>query len=164
MTPPGSVTVRVDPVLLARLDAIAAAWGLSRAASVRRLVELADVEGLAPVGVPEMDELLAIASTKARAGHMGAVSFLAARQPQGRDAELGRLLWRAWAGAELRAALGGERRAPTCAPCAPSVRRPRPASSSSSPARCSSVPTTSCASSPPPPASAPGTGAGPGSG
>jgi hypothetical protein len=59
------VSVRLSEEMLARLDGIAAAWGLNRAATVRRLVELADVDA-GPVGVPSMDELVAIASEKAR--------------------------------------------------------------------------------------------------
>jgi predicted DNA-binding protein len=42
------VSVRFSPELLARLDATASAWGLNRAATLRRLVELADVDA-APV-------------------------------------------------------------------------------------------------------------------
>jgi len=83
--------------MLARLDGIAAAWGLNRAATVRRLVELAD-GGVAPVAVPTMDE--PIASEKARCGNMAAVSFLAARQPDQRDAEFQGLLERLGAGSQ----------------------------------------------------------------
>jgi len=93
------VSARLSPELLARLDATAAAWGLNRAATLRRLVELADVQA-APVGVPTMDELIAIASEKARAGNMAAVSFLAARQPDEREAEFHRLLERLGAGSQ----------------------------------------------------------------
>jgi hypothetical protein len=93
------VSARFSPELLARLDAIAAGWGLKRAATLRRLVELADVDA-APVGVPTMDELIAIASEKARGGNMAAVSFLAARQPDERAAEFQRLLERLGAGCQ----------------------------------------------------------------
>lgn len=87
------VSVRLSAEILASLDGIAATWGLNRAATLRRLVELADVEA-GPVGVPSMDELFAIASEKARNGNMAAVSFLAARQPDEREAEFQRLLER----------------------------------------------------------------------
>ena len=80
------VSVKFSDALLARLDGMAASWGLSRAATVRRLVELAEVAA-GPVGVPTMDELVAIASEKARNGNMAAVSFLAARQPDDADRE-----------------------------------------------------------------------------
>jgi len=60
---------RLSAVLLARLDALAAAWGLSRSAAVRRLIELADVD-TAPVGIPTMDELMEIAAERARRGNM----------------------------------------------------------------------------------------------
>jgi hypothetical protein len=39
------VSAKFSPELLARLDAIAAGWGLNRAATLRRLVEFADVCG-----------------------------------------------------------------------------------------------------------------------
>jgi hypothetical protein len=91
------VSVRLSAEMLARLDGIAASWRLNRAATVRRLVELADVDA-PPVGVPTMDELVAIASEKARCGNMSAVSFLAARQPDQREAEFARLLERLGAG------------------------------------------------------------------
>ena len=84
--------------LLVRLDSIAASWGLSRAATVRRLVEHADAEGLAPLEIPSMDELMLIAAEKARGGNMAAVTFLAARQPDERDSDLRRLLERLGAG------------------------------------------------------------------
>ena len=54
----------MSEVELARLDGIAAAWGLSRAATLRRLVATADVQGLAPVDVPDIDELVAIAAQR----------------------------------------------------------------------------------------------------
>jgi hypothetical protein len=91
------VSVRLSAEMLARLDGIAAAWGLNRATTLRRLVELADVDA-SPAGVPTMDELVAIASEKARCGNMAAVSFLAARQPDQREAEFQRLLERLGAG------------------------------------------------------------------
>jgi hypothetical protein len=94
------VSAKLLPELLARLDSTAAAWGLSRAATLRRLVELADVEGLKPTAVPSMDELIAIAAEKARAGNMAAVSFLAARQPNEREVEFQRLLERLGAGSQ----------------------------------------------------------------
>jgi hypothetical protein len=94
------VSAKLSPELLARLDSTAAAWGLSRAATLRRLVELADVEGLKPTAVPSMDELIAIAAEKARAGNMAAVSFLAARQPDEREVEFQRLLERLGAGSQ----------------------------------------------------------------
>jgi hypothetical protein len=93
------VSVRFSAEMLARLDGIAAAWGLNRAATVRRLVELADMD-LRRVGVPTMDELVAIASEKARNGNMAAVSFLAARQPDEREADFRRLLERLGAGSQ----------------------------------------------------------------
>ena len=93
------VSVKFSDVLLARLDGMAASWGLSRAATVRRLVELADVDA-APLGTPCMDELIAIASEKARNGNMAAVSFLAARQPDEREAHFQRLLERLGAGSQ----------------------------------------------------------------
>jgi hypothetical protein len=71
---------------------------VSRAAAVRRLIELADLEHLEPLAVPDMAELMAIAAEKARSGNMAAVSFLAARQPDERDVELQRLLARLGAG------------------------------------------------------------------
>ena len=89
--------VRLSAFLLARLDAMASAWGMSRSAAVRRLIEHADF-GDVPVGVPTMDELMEIASEKARNGNMAAVSFLAARQPDEREAEFQRLLERLGAG------------------------------------------------------------------
>jgi hypothetical protein len=70
---------RLSSVLLARLDKLAEAWGLSRSEVVRRLVADADADGVAPLDVPDTDELLAIASERARAGNMAAVNFLAAR-------------------------------------------------------------------------------------
>jgi hypothetical protein len=93
------VSVRLSAEMLARLDGIAATWGLNRAATVRRLVELADMDA-PPVGVPTMDELVVIASEKARNGNMAAVSFLAARQPDEREAEFQRLLERLGAGSQ----------------------------------------------------------------
>jgi hypothetical protein len=65
------VSVRLSAEMLARRDDIAASWGLNRAATVRRLVGLADVDAR-PVGVPTMDELVVIASEKARCGSMAA--------------------------------------------------------------------------------------------
>ena len=97
MSRPHSISVRLSAAMLARLDGIAAAWGLNRAATMRRLVELADLDA-PPVGVPTTDELVAIASEKARNGNMAAVSFLAARQPDQREAEFQRLLERLGAG------------------------------------------------------------------
>jgi hypothetical protein len=47
-----------------------------------------------------MDELLAIAAERARCGNMSAVNFLAARQPDEREAELHRLLARLGAARE----------------------------------------------------------------
>ena len=47
-----------------------------------------------------MDELVAIASEKARNGRMVAVSFLAARQPDEREAEFQRSLERLGAGSQ----------------------------------------------------------------
>jgi hypothetical protein len=89
---PQGMSARFSPELLARLDAIAAGWGLNRAATLRRLIETADVDGVEHLPVPTMDELIAIAAEKARNGNMAAVSFLAARQPDEREAEFARLL------------------------------------------------------------------------
>jgi hypothetical protein len=47
-----------------------------------------------------MDELIAIASEKARNGNMAAVSFLAARQPDEREVEFRHLLERLGAGSQ----------------------------------------------------------------
>jgi predicted transcriptional regulator len=60
------VSAKFSPQLLNRLDSIAAAWGLDRSATLRRLVETVDVEAAAPLAVPSMGELIAIASEKAR--------------------------------------------------------------------------------------------------
>ena len=90
----GEVHFRLSEALLERLDELAATWSTSRSGAVRRLIQTADVEHLEPLEVPSMDELMAIASEKARGGHMGAVNFLASRQPDEREAEFTRLLQR----------------------------------------------------------------------
>ena len=89
---------RLSDPLMARLDALAGGWGLSRSGAVRRLITEADVDGMPAVDVPGMDELMMIASEKARSGHMSAVAFLAARQPSERDQEFQVLLQRLGAG------------------------------------------------------------------
>jgi len=89
-----TVTAGMSRELAARLDRLAASWGVSRAAAVRRLIELANVEGLEPLEVPDMKELTRIAAEKARGGNMAAVSWLAMRQPDKREVELQRLLAR----------------------------------------------------------------------
>jgi hypothetical protein len=94
------VSAKFSPALLARLDSIAAAWGLDRSATLRRLVELADVEAAAPLAVPSMDELVKIASEKARGGNMSAVAWLAQRQPDEREANFRQLLERLGAGSQ----------------------------------------------------------------
>jgi hypothetical protein len=86
------VHFRLSPVLLERLDVVADAWSVSRSAAVRRLIETADVDGVDRLPMPTMDELIAIAAEKARGGNMAAMSFLAARQPDEREAEFARLL------------------------------------------------------------------------
>ena len=58
------------------------------------------MEAVAPLEVPTMDELIAIASEKARGGNMSAVAWLAQRQPDGREADLARLLDRRRAGSQ----------------------------------------------------------------
>jgi hypothetical protein len=88
------VSAKLSDALVERLDAIAGAWGLNRAATIRRLVATADVDGQAPPPIPDLDELHAIAAEKARQGNMSAVSFLAARQPDARERELANLLQR----------------------------------------------------------------------
>jgi predicted DNA-binding protein len=85
---------RLSDALMERLDALAGAWGLSRSGALRRLIVECDVDAVEPMAVPDMDELLAIASEKARSGNMSAVQFLAARQPDERQAELARLMAR----------------------------------------------------------------------
>jgi hypothetical protein len=94
------VSAKLSPALLARLDSIAADWGLNRASTLRRLVEIAGVDAVAPLEVPTMDELIAIASEKARAGNMSAVAWLAQRQPDEREAHLQQLLERLGAGSQ----------------------------------------------------------------
>jgi hypothetical protein len=94
------VSAKLSPELLDRLDTIAGAWGLSRSATLRRLVETVDVEAAAPLAVPSMDELIAIASDKARGGNMAAVAWLAQRQPDEREANFGQLLERLGAGSQ----------------------------------------------------------------
>jgi len=94
------VSAKLSPALLARLDSIAADWGLNRASTLRRLVEIADVDAAAPLEVPSMDELIAIASEKARGGNMSAVAWLAQRQPDEREANFRQLLERRGAGSE----------------------------------------------------------------
>jgi hypothetical protein len=92
------VSAKFSPQLLARLDSIAAAWSLDRSATLRRLVELADVDAAAPLEVPSMDELVRIAAEKARGGNMSAVAWLAQRQPDEREADFQRLMQRLGAG------------------------------------------------------------------
>ena len=89
---------RLSDALLERLDELAATWSTSRSGAIRKLIQTADVEDLEPLEVPDMEELMAIASEKARSGHMAAVSFLAARQPDEREMEFRRLLERIGAG------------------------------------------------------------------
>jgi hypothetical protein len=94
------VSAKFSPQLLNRLDSIAAAWGLDRSATLRRLVEIADVEAAAPLAVPSMDELVKIAAEKARGGNMSAVAWLAQRQPDEREANFRQLLERLGAGSQ----------------------------------------------------------------
>jgi hypothetical protein len=94
------ISAKFSPQLLNRLDSIAAAWGLDRSATLRRLVETVDVEAAAPLAVPSMDELIAIASEKARGGNMSAVAWLAQRQPDEREANFRQLLERLGAGSQ----------------------------------------------------------------
>jgi hypothetical protein len=94
------VSAKFSPQLLNRLDSIAAAWGLDRSATLRRLVETVDVEAAAPLAVPSMGELIAIASEKARGGNMSAVAWLAQRQPDEREANFRQLLERLGAGSQ----------------------------------------------------------------
>ena len=94
----GEVHFRLSETLLGRLDELAAAWSTSRSGAIRKLIELADVEHLEPLEVPDMQELTRIAAEKARGGNMAAVSFLAARQPDERELEFRRLLERIGAG------------------------------------------------------------------
>jgi hypothetical protein len=94
----GEVHFRLSEALLERLDEVAAVWSTSRSGAIRKLIETADVDGLEPLGVPDMEELTRIAAEKARGGNMAAVSFLAARQPDEREREFERLLERLGAG------------------------------------------------------------------
>jgi hypothetical protein len=94
------ISAKFSPQLLNRLDSIAAAWGLDRSATLRRLVETVDVEAAAPLAVPSMGELIAIASEKARGGNMSAVAWLAQRQPDEREANFRQLLERLGAGSQ----------------------------------------------------------------
>jgi hypothetical protein len=94
------VSAKFSPALLARLDEIAAGWGLDRSATLRRLVETVDVEAVAPLEVPTMDELIRITSEKARSGNMSAVTWLAQRQPDEREAHFQQLLERLGAGSQ----------------------------------------------------------------
>lgn len=86
--------MRVSSVLLERLDGLAAMWNVPRASAVRRLIEDADAGGVAPLGTPTMDELMRIASEKARSGNVAALNFIAARLPDEREHELQLLLAR----------------------------------------------------------------------
>jgi hypothetical protein len=94
------VSAKFSPALLARLDSIAAGWGLDRSATLRRLVEIADVEAAAPLEVPSMEELVRIAAEKARSGNMSAVAWLAQRQPDEGEANFRQLLERLGAGSQ----------------------------------------------------------------
>jgi predicted transcriptional regulator len=92
MTGPGSqVSVRVSAALRDRLDGLARSRGLSRAATLRRLIEEAPTGG-APLGVPSEEELVAVLSEKARQGNVSAVRVLLSRQPSDREARMRELL------------------------------------------------------------------------
>jgi hypothetical protein len=72
--------------------------GLEPCIDAAPAVEIADVDAAAPLEVPSMDELIAIASERARSGNMSAVAWLAQRQPDEREADFARLLERLGAG------------------------------------------------------------------
>jgi hypothetical protein len=73
---------------------------LDRSATLRRLVEIVDVEAVAPLEIPSMDELVRIAAEKARGGNMSAMAWLAQRQPDERKANFRQLLERLGAGSQ----------------------------------------------------------------
>ncbi|MDP9347246.1 MAG: ribbon-helix-helix protein, CopG family [Actinomycetota bacterium] len=84
------VTVRFSPLLLGRLDDLAAARGCSRSAVLRQLV--ADA-ALSPAdAVPDEAELLAVAAERARAGNMAAVRLLLDRAAAEPSTEFEKLL------------------------------------------------------------------------
>lgn len=80
------VSVRLSPSLVARLDALADARGLSRSVCLRQLV--ADASLLPGEEVPGHRELLQIAAERARAGNMAAVRMLLDREADRSDADL----------------------------------------------------------------------------
>jgi Ribbon-helix-helix protein, copG family len=83
------VTVRLSPMLVQRLDALAAARGMSRSACLRALV----AEGaLSPAdAIPGEAELLQVTAERARSGNMAAIRLLLDRR-DGDASEFERLL------------------------------------------------------------------------
>ena len=91
-------STNLSDVELARLDAMAARWNVNRASALRRLVAEADPEALAPPDLPDLDELLVLAASRARRGNVSAMNFLARHMPGEREAALQNLLARLGAG------------------------------------------------------------------
>ena len=80
------VHFRLSSVLLERLDAIAAGWGVSRSGAIRRLIADADVD-VARAGLPSMQEMLEVAADRARRGNIAAMNFIANHSPDPEEAE-----------------------------------------------------------------------------
>jgi hypothetical protein len=95
------VHFRLSATLLERLDVIAGVWNVSRSGAIRRLIELADVEGAgSPLEPPTLEEMLQVAGERARRGNIAAMNFLMSHLPDERDRDLERLLSRLGAGRE----------------------------------------------------------------
>jgi hypothetical protein len=93
------VHFRLSAILLERLDAISAAWDTSRSGAIRRLIELADVEGAgSPLEPPTLEEMLQVAGERARRGNVAAMNFCMAHLPDEREQQFQRLLQRLGAG------------------------------------------------------------------
>lgn len=73
------ISLRLTSGDLAKLDALAGEWGLSRSAAMRKLVDGASSGDLAPRDWPTRDELLWRLVEMARAGSVSAVQSLLAR-------------------------------------------------------------------------------------
>jgi hypothetical protein len=81
------------------LDVIAGVWSVSRSGAIRRLIELADIEGAgAPLEPPTIEEMLQIAGDRARRGNVAAMNFIMSNQPDEREQQFERLLQRLGAG------------------------------------------------------------------
>jgi hypothetical protein len=79
------LSFRVPTSTLERLDALAAELGITRTATVRRLIDLGLADRApAPAKLPTEDELLAVLGERARAGNTSAARSLLVRL-EGRD-------------------------------------------------------------------------------